>query len=146
MKRFAKIIISAALSTIPVFSIAEETESTDGPKIVFEQTCLDMGKFDRDSTQVATFRFRNEGTAPLVVSGVTGGCRCTSTRDWTQDSVAPGNVGFIDVTYSGFRQPSGDFRRAITVRTNAVNYKNGVARIFITGHVNRDKNEPNITF
>lgn len=146
MKLIAKLIICSVLAAMPFIGIAEETESTDGPKIVFEQTCLDMGKFDRDSTQVATFRFRNEGTAPLVVSGVTGGCRCTSARNWSRDSVAPGDTGFIDVSYSGFRQPSGDFRRAVTVRTNAVNFKNGVARIFITGHVNRDKNEPNITF
>ncbi|MGM9842091.1 MAG: DUF1573 domain-containing protein [Candidatus Limisoma sp.] len=146
MKRIAKLIICSVLVAMPFIGIADEPETDNGPKIVFEEMSLDLGKFDRDSVQVATFRFRNEGTAPLVIDAITGGCRCTSARNWTRDSVAPGDTGFIDVSYSGFRQPSGDFRRAVTVRTNAVNFKNGVARIFITGHVNRDDNEPNITF
>lgn len=146
MKRIAKLIICSVLAAMPFIGIADEPGTDDGPKIVFEATSQDLGKFDRDSVQVATFRFRNEGTAPLVIDAITGGCRCTSARNWTRDSVAPGDTGFIDVSYSGFRQPSGDFRRAVTVRTNAVNFKNGVARIFITGHVNRDDNEPNITF
>lgn len=146
MKRIAKLIICSVLAAMPFIGIADEPEIGDGPKIVFEATSQDLGKFDRDSVQVATFRFRNEGTAPLVIDAISGGCRCTTARNWTRDSVAPGDTGFIDVSYSGFRQPSGDFRRAVTVRTNAVNYKNGVARIFITGHVNRDDNEPNITF
>lgn len=146
MKRIAKLIICSVLAAMPFIGIADEPETGDGPKIVFEATSQDLGKFDRDSVQLATFRFRNEGTAPLVIQGVSGGCRCTTARNWTRDSVAPGDTGFIDVSYSGFRQPSGDFRRAVTVRTNAVNFKNGVARIFITGHVNRDDNEPNITF
>lgn len=89
-------------------------------KIVFEETTHNFGSFkESDGTQSTTFKFTNNGEAPLVLSNVRASCGCT-TPEWTREPVAPGATGSIKVTYNPKNRP-GSFNKSVTVSSNAEN-------------------------
>ncbi len=62
------------------------------------------------------FRFKNEGNAPIRITGVRASCGCT-TPEWTTDPVGPGQSGSVIALYATLGRP-GPFRRDITVDTD----------------------------
>ncbi len=105
------LFLVAAFNTV----IAQEK-----PKIVFEQTDHNFGSFkESEGVQTTTFKFKNEGTVPLVLSNVRASCGCT-TPQWTREPVAPNATGEIQVSYNPKNRP-GAFNKTITVSSNAEN-------------------------
>ena len=86
-------------------------------KIVFETPEHDFGTFQEAAgVQSYNFNFSNEGSTPLILSNVQASCGCT-TPEWTQKPVAPGEKGFIKVSYNPANRP-GAFNKTITVTAN----------------------------
>ncbi len=89
-------------------------------RIVFDEQEHDFGTFkEEDGLQTYSFVFVNKGTTPLILNNVMASCGCT-TPEWTQKPIAPGEKGFIKVSYNPQGRP-GAFHKTITVSTNAQN-------------------------
>jgi len=89
-------------------------------KIVFDKVEHDFGTFKEEGgLQTYSFTFVNKGNTPLILNNVMASCGCT-TPEWTQKPVAPGERGFIRVSYNPQDRP-GPFHKTITVSSNAVN-------------------------
>lgn len=100
--------------------------------ITFDKTTHDFGTFSEDDPVVkCTFTFTNEGDAPLVIHQAIASCGCT-VPTYTRMPVKPGEKGTVEVTYNGDGKFPGNFKKSITVRTNA---KEPMVRLFITGNM-----------
>lgn len=122
------------LQLMMVFSlvIAAASAMAQGKaQIKFEKQTHDFGTFkEADGSQTTTFKFKNEGDVPLILSNVRASCGCTTPK-WTREPVAPGADGEISVSYNPKNRP-GSFNKSVTVTSNAV-VKTTVLRI--TGKV-----------
>lgn len=104
------------LLAIAAFSVQVHAQS----QIVFKELEHDFGTFREEAgVQSYTFTFENKGKAPLILNNVMASCGCT-TPEWTQKPVAPGEKGFIKVSYNPEGRP-GVFHKTISVSTNAGN-------------------------
>jgi len=102
-----------------------------GPSAKFEKETHDFGKIqEADGAVSYTFKFINNGNAPLVIQNVRPSCGCT-TPDWTKEPVMPGKTGFIKAVFNPRNRP-GAFNKSLTVTTNA---EPAVSRLFIKGIV-----------
>ncbi len=98
------------------FSIV--TISNAQAKIEFETLEHDFGKFKEEAgVQSINFDFVNTGNSPLILSNVQASCGCT-TPEWTQQPIAPGQSGFIKVSYNPANRP-GTFNKTVTVTSNS---------------------------
>jgi len=89
-------------------------------KIEFEKTQHNFGSFmEAAGIQTTTFKFKNTGTAPLILNNVKASCGCTTPK-WTRDPIAPNGSGEITVSYDPKNRP-GAFTKTVTVGSNAEN-------------------------
>ena len=99
-------------------------------EIKFDTLRHNFGKFSqKDPIVKCSFRFKNTGTAPLVIHQAFASCGCT-VPTFTKEPVKPGDTGVIDVTYNGTDKFPGRFQKTITIRSNAVSE---VTRLIIEG-------------
>lgn len=108
MKKIVSLIIMAALSQMMF--------AGDKAKIVFQETEYVMLDSYLGQTSEHVFVFKNEGTAPLIVSDAVPSCGCV-TPTWTKNPVAPGDTGSVHVFYAG--KVSGAFHKTIKVYSNS---------------------------
>lgn len=93
---------------------------TTKAKIDFEKLEHNFGSFKEvDGSQTYNFKFTNNGASPLILNNVRASCGCT-TPEWTKDPIAPGQTGFIKVSYNPRNRP-GPFNKTVTVSSNAAN-------------------------
>jgi|694.fasta_scaffold45551_3 hypothetical protein len=98
----------------------EEGQAGDEvPVIVFDSLTANFGTIAIGETFLHTFRFRNEGKAPLIIAQVNPSCGCTVPKDWPHDPVAPGESGEITVEFNSKGSP-GKIDKSISVLTNCV--------------------------
>ena len=97
---------------------ANQKVVTDGPVITFAESKHDFGKIKEGDVVKHTFKFKNTGNQPLLVSEVRVTCGCT-TPDWTKTPVAPGENGFITAQFNSTGKP-GQNHKVITVVSNSV--------------------------
>lgn len=106
------------------------TKAENYAEIKFDTLRHNFGKFSASSPIVkCSFRFRNTGTAPLVIHQAFASCGCT-VPTFTKEPIKPGDTGVIDVTYNGTDKFPGHFQKTVTVRSNAVTE---VTRLIIEG-------------
>ncbi|GEO04570.1 hypothetical protein AAE02nite_22340 [Adhaeribacter aerolatus] len=91
---------------------------TDGPVLTFAETKFDFGKIQEGEIVKHTYKFRNTGNQPLLISEVRVTCGCTS-PDWTKTSVAPGETGFVTAQFNSTGKP-GQNQKVVTVVSNSV--------------------------
>jgi hypothetical protein len=124
MKRMV-FFFSLAAFLVPLMS------QTVQPKISFEQTVHDFGKFkEADGKVTHRFEFVNTGGADLIIQNVSASCGCTA-PSWTREPVPPGGKGFVAATYDPAGRP-GSFRKYVTVISNS---NPGNVRLTIAGQV-----------
>ncbi len=100
-------------------------------KITFEKTDHNFGSFmEAAGVQTTTFKFKNTGTAPLILNNVRASCGCTTPK-WTRDPIAPNGSGEITVSYDPKNRP-GAFTKSVTVGSNA---ENATVNLTISGQV-----------
>ena len=68
------------------------------PVIQFEKTEHDFGKILQGEQVSYTFKFKNVGDAPLLITSIEKTCGCTS-PEFTRTPVKPGDEGKIKITY-----------------------------------------------
>ena len=119
--------------------VVTEEQVPTGPttSIAFEETDFDFGVVDDGEKVRHTYKFKNTGNEPLIISSAKGSCGCTVPK-WPSEPIPPGGSGQIDVEFDSKGKPGKQTKR-VTVTANTV-----PAQTFlnITGTVNKDPNAP----
>ena len=103
-----------------------------GADIKFEKTSHNFGSFSEKNAVVTyTFTFTNVGDLPLVIHQATASCGCT-VPEFTKEPIKPGESGELKVTYNGAGRFPGQFRKTVTVHSNA---ENDLVRLYIRGEM-----------
>lgn len=121
--------------------VSAEAAAPTGPTtvITYEQTDYDFGTVKEGELVRHTYKFKNTGSEPLVISTAKGSCGCTVPK-WPSEPIPPGGTGQIDVQFDSKGKPGKQTKR-VTVTANTV-----PAQTFlnITGTVEKDPNAPNM--
>ncbi len=131
-----KIFLLTALCAVFSICFAQENKTNPPAKapvkttpketIVFEKTEHDFGVISGAKGAVEhTFKFKNEGTTPLVLTNASPSCGCT-VADYTKDPIAPGKQGQVKATFDPKGSKNG-FTKTVTVISNG-----NPARIILT--------------
>jgi len=125
VKNFFLIAVSACLFLQAVSAgtrrvAAGPAVSYDGPHLKLDTAVLDLGFISADRVAVGKMGFLNDGTAPLVIRDVFTDCGCT-VPSYSRDTVMPGARGTVTIRFNGRGREPGAFRKAVRIRSNAVN-------------------------
>lgn len=125
MNRLCIIVILALASLVDA-----SAQSSNAPRIKFDKTSCDFGTFSKtDGTKSCVFKFKNKGTAKLVITKVHAFCDCIS-YTYPQDFIAPGDSGQIAVTYTS--DHVGAFNKNLQVYTNC---SESMIRLYLRGMI-----------
>lgn len=91
------------------------TQKVSGPKMTFETETVDYGSIKQGADPFRVFKFKNEGSEPLVITGARGSCGCT-VPTYPQEPILPGKSAEIKVRYD--TQRIGAFTKTVTITTN----------------------------
>ena len=125
-----KILILAALINMTVFVV--NAQKINRPIIEFEWNVYDYDTIMQNNNGMCSFRFKNTGDAPLIISSTSASCGCTE-PEFDSKPVMPGEVGEIKVKYN--TSLVGAFRKTIVVKSNAANQ--GTSILTIKGYVKK---------
>ena len=111
--------LTAAAYTAQAQAIASAAKAgpVAGPAIIFEESKYDFGSVAQGGTVDHTFKFKNTGTAPLVISNIGVSCGCT-TPEWTKAPVMPGKTGSITAHFNSAGK-MGMQNKVLTIESNA---------------------------
>lgn len=87
------------------------------PVISFEKDQHDFGRLSKGEMVSYSFKFRNTGNAPLIISECKASCGCT-VADFPKNEIAPGGEGFVTVSFNS-AQKRGQQIQTVTVGSNA---------------------------
>ena len=96
---------------------ADKAAPVAGPAITFEESKYDFGSVVQGGTVDHVFKFKNTGTAPLIISNIGVSCGCT-TPEWTKDPVLPGKTGSITAHFNSTGK-MGMQNKVLTIESNA---------------------------
>ncbi|SFP72639.1 DUF1573 domain-containing protein [Hymenobacter arizonensis] len=125
--------LTAAAYTAQAQAVQSATKAVGpvaGPAIVFEESKFDFGSVAQGAVVDHTFKFKNTGTAPLVISNIGVSCGCT-TPEWTKTPVMPGKTGSITAHFNTAGK-LGMQNKVLTVESNA---PAGSATVSLVGEV-----------
>jgi hypothetical protein len=97
----------------------------------FSEIEHDFGTIEEGKVVEHTFKFINEGQAPLIMSNVAASCGCT-TPDYTKTPVKPGEEGFVKVVFDS-KAKVGVQSPTVTITANT---QPNVTRLRLKGTVN----------
>lgn len=96
------------------------TAQSNGPVIAWEKSTYDFGDVVQGERVEHTFKFKNAGNEPLVITNIQVTCGCTTPKGWERDPILPGESSELAISFNS----SGKYGRqekVITVVSNAVN-------------------------
>ena len=109
-------LISTEIVNNPV-TLGDKTNKAI-PEIKFEEDVHDFGKIIQGEKVSHSFRFKNNGNADLVISGVSASCGCTVPA-WPKELIAAGDEGVINVVFDS-EGKNGRQSKSISVITNSM--------------------------
>jgi hypothetical protein len=120
-------------------ALTAENAAPTGPTtvMVFEHTDFDFGSVKEGEHVKHSYKFKNTGSEPLIISTAKGSCGCTVPK-WPSEPIAPGASGVIDVEFDSKGKPGKQTKR-VTVTANTVPAQ---SFLNITGNVEKDPNAP----
>ncbi len=92
-------------------------EIKDPTTVQIIDSLYDFGKTSEGEIVQYSFRFKNTGDKPLVVSDVHASCGCT-VPEKPEKPIMPGDIGFILVKFNTEHRP-GEAHKSVTVSSNA---------------------------
>lgn len=108
-----------------------DTQEVYYPTMDFETKTHDFGTIDEGDVVEHTFKFTNNGKAPLVITAARGSCGCT-VPTWTKEPIAPGGSGEMLVKFNSRGKPNTQ-NKTVTVKANT---ESGTERLQIKAFVN----------
>jgi hypothetical protein len=109
--------------------------ATDTAFILFTEYEHDFGTVTAGEKIAYTFKYENQGNAPLVISQATTTCGCTVSK-YSRKPVQPGGEGTIEVIFDSSGR-NGRQTKTITVSSNATK---PLVLLKITGEVINNNN------
>ena len=82
----------------------------------FENETIDYGTIQQHADGERSFKFKNTGEAPIVISTIKTSCGCT-VASYNKMPILPGETSDITITYATNR--IGAFTKTITIMSNA---------------------------
>ncbi|WP_019947105.1 DUF1573 domain-containing protein [Hymenobacter aerophilus] len=101
-----------------------------GPQIQFEESKFEFGAVKTGDVVDHTFKFKNVGTQPLVISNIGVTCGCT-TPEWTREPIMPGKSGTVVAKFNTAGK-YGMQNKVLTIESNSVG---GNAMVALVGDV-----------
>lgn len=95
---------------------SQEKSNQDVGVFEFETEEIDYGTINQNDDGLRTFKFKNIGNAPIVITDIKTSCGCT-TPTIPNKPILPGETAEIDIKYATSR--TGAFSKTITVISNA---------------------------
>jgi len=86
-------------------------------EIKWEDSLYNFGTVEKGQEVKMTFRFKNTGTKPLIISDARPGCGCT-VADFTKEAIPPGGEGEVTGVYDSNKGSVGNIHKSIFVTTN----------------------------
>ena len=116
-----------------------ENQVPTGPTttVVYEHTDFDFGSVKEGEKVKHTYKFKNTGSEPLIISNAKGSCGCTVPK-WPSEPIPPGGTSQIDVEFDSKGKPGKQAKR-VTVTANTVPAQ---SFLNISGNVEKDPNAP----
>lgn len=111
--------VSTDLIHIPATASTAVSSAGALPAIAFTEALVELGIVTEGTQAEVVFRFKNTGTAPLILSDVSTSCGCTLAEQWPRHPIEPGDQGEVAVRFDS-RGRVGENRKEIFVVTNAV--------------------------
>ncbi|GAA4384352.1 DUF1573 domain-containing protein [Hymenobacter koreensis] len=133
MKKALVLALSLALSGVAAHAQstavqpANAKEKVNGPQITFTEMKYDFGKIKQGDVAEHVFKFKNTGTAPLIISNIGTSCGCT-TPDWTKDPIMPGKSGTITAKFNSAGK-LGMQNKVLTIESNSASGNAAVAMV-----------------
>ena len=90
---------------------------TDSTTVQMIDSVYNFGKISDGEKVEYSYRFRNTGNKPLIVSSATASCGCT-VPEKPEEPIQPGETGFLKVVFNS-KGRVGDVHKEITVTSNA---------------------------
>ncbi|MFV0566022.1 MAG: DUF1573 domain-containing protein [Flavobacteriaceae bacterium] len=107
-----------------------DEQATKFPKIEFEEKEHDFGEIIKGTKVETTFKYKNTGEAPLVITNIKPTCGCTVPENWSREPLLPGQTGEFTVTFNG----SGTNKVSKTIIVSS-NTESGTEEIKITAFI-----------
>lgn len=92
----------------------------------------DFGQIEWKHPVTAAYSITNTGDKPLVLTHVEPDCACT-VANWTEEPIAPGEKGVVNVTFDA--EALGHFQKSIAIYTNA---QPNLVYLYLGGEVVRE--------
>ena len=93
-----------------------EQQTSEGPKLLFENLFYDFGEITQGEQMNCVFNFKNVGSSNLIICDVGTSCGCTSSI-FSKEAVLPGEEGTITVTFDS-KGKSGKISTYVVVSAN----------------------------
>ena len=77
---------------------AEEVDTTDLPRMKFNDILFEFGSITQGEKVEHTFEFVNTGNSDLVIASARGSCGCT-VPEWPKEPIPPGGKSNIHVVF-----------------------------------------------
>ncbi|MBS1736420.1 MAG: DUF1573 domain-containing protein [Bacteroidetes bacterium] len=90
---------------------------TDTTTVQVIDSVYNFGKVTDGENVVYNYRFKNNGTKPLVISQATASCGCT-VPEKPEEPIKPGETGFLKVVFNS-KGRVGPVHKEVTVISNA---------------------------
>ncbi len=103
--------------SIPSTEVSATVDSTSAPIMTFESSTYEFEKIISGQKVSYSFKFKNTGTTPLIISNAQATCGCT-VPEYPRSPVPPGAEGSINVVYDSAGQ-TGMQAKIITLTSNA---------------------------
>ncbi|HMQ48802.1 MAG TPA: DUF1573 domain-containing protein [Saprospiraceae bacterium] len=102
----------------PQMTAPEEVAAPTGPITVmsFEETEFNFGTVVDGEKVSHSYKFKNTGKEPLILSNAKGSCGCT-VPEWPRDPIAPGAEGVITVQFDS-KNKKGPRNQKVTITAN----------------------------
>ena len=95
------LIIAQAFMLTGYFALSKSLAAkSDSPKIVFEELTHDFGKVSQGTVLDYSYKFKNDGSGKLIVTGVTASCGCTGAVLDGKKEFEENETGEIKVTFN----------------------------------------------
>ena len=122
MRNF-KFLVSLFIGIVAMNLQAQDKKvpaTTDYPAITFETNTHDFGTIHEKDVVKYTFKFKNTGTAPLLISKIKASCGCTVPSNWSKEPIMPGESSQFTVQFNSRNKPNKQHKRiTITCNTKA---------------------------
>ena len=117
------------------------TAAPTGPTttVEYETMVYDYGEVKEGAKVKYSYKFKNTGSEPLVISDAKGSCGCT-VPDWPREPIAPGASGEIKVEFDSKGKGTDDGSKQTKRVTVTANTNPAQTYLTISGIVKKDPN------